>query len=158
MDGEHRLSGKLDPYEESIRVPFIVRWDALGIPPRDDSHLAVNIDVAPTFADAAGTTMPGAEGQSLLPLLTNPTASWRSEFLIEHLGEPTSPTYCGVRSTGFTYVQYGTGEEELYDILADPYELQNVARDPQYATTLHDMRAEDHVLCDPVPPGFTWKH
>ena len=63
--------------------------------------------------------MPGAEGQSLLRLLTNPTASWRSEFLIEHLGEPTSPTYCGVRSTGFTYVQYGTGEEELYDILAD---------------------------------------
>jgi len=71
---------------------------------------------------------------------------------------PTIPSFCAVRSPRYLYVQYATGEEELYDERADPYELANLASDPAYASVLADRRARDHVLCDPVPPGFAWSH
>ena len=80
--GEHRWGTKLVPYEESIRVPYVVRYDA-GIPSaRTDERLVVNIDLAPTFAALAGIPAPGAEGESLLPLLGDPMASGaRTSFL-----------------------------------------------------------------------------
>jgi choline-sulfatase len=64
------------------------------------------------------------------------------------------PTFCGVRKSGFSYVLYNTGEEELYDLTADPYELTNVATNPNYLSTLVSMRKTMKVLCNPVPPGF----
>jgi hypothetical protein len=63
-----------------------------------------------------------------------------------------------VRGTRWVYVQYATGEEELYDLDADPYELQNVASKPSNAGILDQMRSDDHVLCDPRPPRFKWTH
>ena len=56
------------------------------------------------------------------------------------------------------YVQYSTGEEELYDLADDPYQLQNVAGDPEHVDELIQLRQRDHELCDPVPPGFVWSH
>ena len=68
--------------------------------------------------------------------------------------EGASPTtFCAVRSTDFAYVAYGTGEEELYDINADPYELQNLAYDPGHAQDVQTMRAKLAGLCSPPPPG-----
>jgi len=64
------------------------------------------------------------------------------------------PTYCEVRAVGYNYVKYQTGEEELYDLTQDPNQLQNVASDPSYASTLDAMRSEEQRLCDPPPPGF----
>jgi hypothetical protein len=69
MWGEHRHEFKLAPYEESIRVPFVIRFDRMIGNPRIDRHLVLNLDLAPTFADAGGVRAPGAEGRSLLPLL-----------------------------------------------------------------------------------------
>ena len=158
--GEHRLTGKIAPYEESIRVPLIVRYDPLTSTPRADDHLVANIDYAPTFADLAGVSnlASGAEGTSLMPLLASPTASWRNDFLVEHLNDGGAndkvPTYCEVRAVGYNYVKYQTGEEELYDLTQDPNQLQNVASDPSYASTLDAMRSEEQRLCDPPPPGF----
>jgi arylsulfatase A-like enzyme len=130
--GEHRLGAsgspqdKASPYEESINVPFIVRWDAAGwAVPRTDDHLVANVDLAETFANAAGTTEPGNEGLSLLPLIQDPGGTWRTDFLIEHgVDERFIPAYCGVRTPTLAYVQYSTGEEELYDLAGDPFELQ----------------------------------
>jgi N-acetylglucosamine-6-sulfatase len=152
--GEHRRSHKEDPYEESIRVPFVVRYDALNVPARVEPQVALNIDLAPTFAHLAGAAIPLVDGQSLLPLLTVPGIPWRSDFLIEHLRTASSriPTYCGVRTTSSLYVSYETGEEELYNLIADPYQLTNLATSPAARPTLRALRARLAQLCNPPPP------
>jgi arylsulfatase A-like enzyme len=153
--GEHRLTAKQLPYEESIRIPLVIRYDPLTTSSRRIRPQALNIDLAPTFADVAGVTPPKAvDGRSLLPLLAQTATSWRKSFLVEHLG-PGIPTYCAVRSLRYTYVQYQTKEEELYDLTTDRFQLQNVARDPDYAQVLRKRRANLVTLCSPPPPGFT---
>ena len=154
--GEHRFTGKLAPYEEALRVPLAIRYDALISTPRTDSHLVVNVDWAQTFAEIGGVSAPGAEGTSLVPLLTNPNATWRTEFLIEHVqtGDPV-PTYCGIRDTRYVYVRYATGEEELYDLSTDPYQMTNRATDPSLASVLAERRTRLQTLCNPPPPGLT---
>jgi N-acetylglucosamine-6-sulfatase len=155
--GEHRWRFKRVAYEESIRVPMVLRFDALISESRREDHLVLNIDVAPTFAEVAGVPSPGVDGRSLRPLIVNPdTTSWRTEFLIENLrlrNQPL-PTFCSVRSETFTYVLYQTGEEELYDLALDFYQLGNVAGDPSYASVLLAMRGLEAALCDPPPPGW----
>jgi arylsulfatase A-like enzyme len=153
--GEHRFTViKQVPYEESIRTPFVVRDDQLIQGPRTDAHLVLNLDIAPTFAAAAGVPAPGAEGSSLLPLLIDPSASWRSDFLVEHLGPRGIPTYCAVRTSRYIYVYYLTRERELYDLRRDPFELQNRARDRRYASILAALRVRLAQLCQPPPPGY----
>jgi arylsulfatase A-like enzyme len=153
----HRWNGKLAPWEESIRVPFVIRYDPMtkGVASHDD-HLVVNVDAAPTFAEAARVAAPGAEGRSLLKLLKEPTSGWRDSFVLEHYiegGDP--PTYCGVRTTRYKYIEYSTGEEELYDLQADPYELESKHADPAFASLKADLHARMVSLCSPPPPGFT---
>jgi N-acetylglucosamine-6-sulfatase len=161
LDGEHRLIEKVAPYEESIRVPLVVRYDPLTTERRvDSSHLVLNIDLAPTFAQLAGVTPPDMEGSSFLPFLSDPVALGRRDFLVEHLGATRLPTYCSVRSTRYDYTVYQYSdtqekEDELYDLQADPYELDNLASDPAYASikaSLHDRLSD---LCVPAPPRST---
>ncbi len=156
--GEHRWTHKSVPYEESIRVPMVVRYDRLISEPRTDPHLVADIDLAPTFAAAAGVPSPNAEGKSFLSLLDSSSSKWRSGFLIEHLPSQTVevPTYCALRSRHFLYVAYATGEEELYDLRTDPYELENIVSDSAYGSVLDARRARLRALCDPPPPGDTF--
>jgi N-acetylglucosamine-6-sulfatase len=161
MYGEHRLDGKQVPYEESIRVPLVLRYDPLTGEAGKDARMALNIDLAPTFADAAGVRMPGADGRSLLSLIRNPSAPGRGWFLIEHermdSGPPLEgiPTYCAVRSQRWKYVYYDGGDEELYDLAKDPFELLNVAGDPSAPEALGRAKTELARLCNPPPPGLT---
>jgi arylsulfatase A-like enzyme len=157
--GEHRLTGKKVPYEESIRVPIVVRYDPVtNLQHRVDHHLVLNVDFAQTFAEVAGVSAPGAEGKSLLPLLRDPSTPWRKKFLIEYW-QPRQPhwvpPYCAVRTQRDIYVEYLTGEEELYDLAADPYELRNLAADPADAALKSTLHAEMVRMCSPPPPGFT---
>ena len=133
-------------------------WD-VGPPtsvtnPSVRDELVLTIDVAPTFAALAGTTAPGADGSSLLPLLTPGPAPWRTDFLIEHLITQV-PTYCAVRTEDHLYVQYATGEEELYVVANDPYQLENRASDPTLLSLRNTFRSRTIALCSPPPPGFT---
>ncbi|MFL5736274.1 MAG: sulfatase-like hydrolase/transferase [Actinomycetota bacterium] len=153
--GEHRWTGKLVPYEESIRVPIIARYDALTKGAKVDPHLVANLDFAPTFASAAGVDAPGAEGSSFLPLMDGNGAGWRTNFLVEHAMSPQVPTYCAIRNQRYLYVKYETGEEELYDLSTDPYELDNLAQDPAFATQKRTMYRRLLDSCNPPPPGYT---
>lgn len=165
--GEHGWRGKHVPYEESIRLPLVVRFDPaledtdddrLGSRPRRSRHLVNTTDLAPTIGEAAGVATPGAEGLSLMPLLAGEDPRWRRSLLFEHLGRPSQedspPTYCGLRTKRYSYIAYETGERELYSIKEDPYQLFNLA-----GLGLEPLEALDATLreeCDPPPPGFVW--
>jgi N-acetylglucosamine-6-sulfatase len=158
-NGAHRLLNKQVPYEESIHVPLIVRYDPVTkLHASTNTALALNVDFAPTFADAADVLAPGVEGHSLLPLLAGDQVKWRTEFVVEHVVEPHrpgAPTFCAVRTTRYAYVLYsGVSGEELYDLRTDPYELQNLAAEPQFASLKAQLRADDLRLCSPRPPGW----
>jgi arylsulfatase A-like enzyme len=160
--GEHPLiaARKLVPYEEPIRVPLVIRYDPLvKEQPSQDGHIVLNIDLAPTLAAVARARMTGTEGRNLLPLLTSHRpVSWRSDFLIEHLAGPPQrdvPSYCAVRSERYKYVLYETREEELYDLLRDPHELDNIASHPAAAAVKARLRQRLARLCRPAPPDYT---
>jgi len=135
--GEHReFAGKDSDFEESIRVPLIIRAPGLVGAPREESRLALNIDLAPTLAAAAGVTPTSpVDGASLLPLLRDEASPWRTDFLIEHFDFSSAGlfNYAGVRTDEWKYVEYPiTGEAELYDLVNDPYELDSRHADPAY--------------------------
>ena len=138
--GPHRFPhGKEAAYEESIRVPLVVRGP--GVPAgqiRD--QIVANIDFAPSFGELARTHLPDSvDGRSFAPLLTaSPPADWRPDLLLEHwqnLSDPDNPrfvkggipTFYGLRTADqLTYVEYVTGETEFYDMRNDPYQLNNL--------------------------------
>ena len=149
--GEHRLEGKAVPYEESIRVPFVIRYGALGTDPRTVPELALNIDIAPTLAELAGVVSYDAEGRSLVPLLSLPPPSnWRTDFLVEHRRHQTMPAYCELHTTSRVFVLYADGEKEFYNLDRDPYERENIA--PHVDTSPYRHRLSE--LCNPPPPGM----
>jgi N-acetylglucosamine-6-sulfatase len=159
--GEHRLTvdAKQNPYDEALRVPLVVRYEAATTTPRTDHHLVANIDWAPTLADIAGAAHPRTEGRSFLPLLQGRALHkpWRTQFLLEHYdGNPPSvaPTFCGIRSIGYMYTLYSGGYQELYDLERDPYELTNIAYDQAEAPVIRRMRALLARECTPPPPGY----
>ena len=159
--GEHRWDNKLDAYEESIRVPLLIRYDPLTSRSRVDTHLALNIDLAPTLAQLAGVALPSTDGASLVPVLRRNQRGWRTNFLIEDgAAEPHHfvPKYCAVRSYGYLYVGYENGEEELYALRRDPYELTNRVRSNGLRDVRSHFRERLRILCDPPPPGYVVQH
>jgi N-acetylglucosamine-6-sulfatase len=143
LQGEHRIPGdKFLPYEESLRVPFIIRGP--GVPKGQVVHGQVgNIDFAPTLVDLADATAKRTmDGVSLMPTIHNPKRRPDRAIEIEALAPlfKTIPIngwdrpYTGVRTDRYTYIVWtDTGEKELYDRQTDPYELTNLANDPAYA-------------------------
>lgn len=144
MHGEHRaLAEKVLPYEESIRIPLMMRGP--GVPRgRVDRRLVANVDVAATILDLTGTT-PGLiqDGRSLLELLADPGAEWGRDILIENgRGANAVPAYRGIRTYRFVYVEHRTtGEYELYDLAEDPYQLRSVDGQDRYRKVQRDLKA-----------------
>ncbi len=127
--GEHRWESKDVPYEESIAVPLVIRYDAVIPAARNDGHLVTNVDFAPTFAEAAGATAPPVEGLSMLSLLREPTVLWRKGFLIEHAADHGGngvPSYCGYHSKRYVLVRYSGNDSEFYDLRRDPLQRENL--------------------------------
>jgi len=126
--GEHRIPReKLHTYEESIRVPLLIRGPSVphGVSVRD---LAVNADLAPTIVSLAGARPRLVmDGRSLLPLARHPTVERGRELPIE------TRTYKAIRTRRYIYVRYRSGERELYDLRKDPYELESLHADPAHA-------------------------
>lgn len=151
--GDHRFGvTKNCPYEACVKVPFIVYAPGYYTPRTDSIHLVANIDLAPTIAEWAGVTVPRkVDGLSLVPILKDPSAKWREEILFEHW--PTEegvgsmiPQFESVRTEQWKYTEYSTGERELYDLVNDPYELQNVAGKKAYEDIQAELAARLHAL------------
>jgi arylsulfatase A-like enzyme len=131
--GEHRNNEQKDrPYEESARVPLYVRGPEIT-PETQVDELVLNNDLVPTFAELAGVELGEEEtdGRSLLPLLRGERPGWwplrwRSTILLEGFVGKGARVYGAVRTKTHKYVEYGNGEAELYDLQADPYELENI--------------------------------
>jgi arylsulfatase A-like enzyme len=139
--GEHRVkTGKNRVYEEAIRVPLVIRGP--GVPEGETvDDLSVNADLAPTILDATGATAGLTEdGRSLLPFAVHPDRFHGRELLLEKGdvldndddGVVPSGTFAAVRTSRYVYVENATGELELYDLEADPYQLQNQITNPAY--------------------------
>jgi arylsulfatase A-like enzyme len=151
--GEHRLRAKWYPYEESVRVPFVMRYDALISSARREARTALGIDLAPTFAEVAGAAAPGSEGRSLLSVLAGNNVPWRPSFLVETLNR-YPPTYCALRSPRYSFITYRTGVREIYDVAVDPYQLRNIAATENGRTIVKGLVQPLARLCNPPPPGF----
>jgi arylsulfatase A-like enzyme len=149
--GQHRLdSGKNTAYDEDLYVPLLVRGP--GVPAGQVvTKITANVDYAETWAELAGVTPASfVDGRSLVPFLRGQSpATWRQALLLEHAGpsitlpsddgtlEPQdpfdvqaqatggAPVFVGIRTSARTYVEYDTGERELYDHAADPSQLAN---------------------------------
>lgn len=142
MWGEHSLWFKAKPYQEAFRVPFIVLMP--GIAPRvDASIIAPSLDIGPTLFELAGIVKP-THGMSILPLLNDPAAPWRTELFLEEtdntLGGPA--IFGGIVTADSQYDKYWSGEEELYNTLADPYQLNSLSKDPSQAALKATMAAD----------------
>jgi N-acetylglucosamine-6-sulfatase len=139
--GEHGLSDERRlAYEESIRLPLLVRYPPQVPAGSTPAPMALTIDLAPTFLELAGLAAEAMDGRSLLPLLQGPPPPWRTSFLIEYTSDIVFPRiermgYDAVRTERHKYVRYRElpGTDELYDLEADPYELRNLMGTPREA-------------------------
>ena len=132
--GEHRLLKKGVPYEEPTRIPFLVHWP--GVAGRTEPAVISSVDMSATVCALAGAPPQSADGIDLTPLVTMGTPV-RDVAYIEAAGT----TWDGLRSAQHKYAEYRNGGRALYDLVGDPWELQNRALDPAYGTTRSTLAA-----------------
>jgi arylsulfatase A-like enzyme len=130
--GDHGLFDKRFMYEESLRMPFLVRWPAAIKPGTKSDAMALNVDFAPTFLDAAGIAKPAEmQGQSLLPVLRGRTPhTWRTSMYYRYYHDPgdhNTRAHYGVRTLTHKLIYFWKKDQwELFDLVNDPYELHNL--------------------------------
>ena len=132
--GEHCSGDKRAMYEESLRVPMLIRYPRLFRKGLVLDELALNIDLAPTFLDLAGVAAPpNMQGASWKELASgNKPAGWRQSFFAEYYKELGDvPTCYAIRTATHKLVKYPNLPEftEVFDFTADPYEIKNLASD-----------------------------
>ena len=146
--GEHGWYDKRWMFEESLKMPFLIRWPEHIQPETRSEALIQNIDYAPTFLDAAGIRIPKEiQGASLLPLFAEPNSSnWRESVYYhyyEHGGEHQVPRHEGVRTSRFKLINFYSNDGfNLFDLKTDPQEMHDLSGDPKYADTLSAMQKE----------------
>jgi arylsulfatase A-like enzyme len=147
--GEHgQFDQKRFAWEESIRVPLLMRFPKLIPAGSRREQMTLNIDLAPTFLELGGAKPYSAlHGKSLVPVLRDERAPLRDAFLCEYFLEkfvPAAPEWKCVRTARWKYIRY-TGHQtfdELYDLRADPRELRNVVGEAANAEVLKDLKEQ----------------
>ncbi len=163
--GDHGWYDKRFMYEESLRMPFILRYPRKVAAGTTNDDMVLNVDFAPLFLDLAGVEVPAdMQGRSFLPLLQGETPSdWREAMYYRywmHKAHHNVYAHYGIRTLQHKLIYYyadaleqaGSIDEtyepewELFDLAQDPYELHNVYGDPDYAATAAALKAELHQL------------
>ena len=148
--GEHGLTvERRFAYEEGIRTPFLVRYPSRVAAGSSVDDMIIALDIAPTLIElAGGRPGPHVQGRSFLPLLEGKRDGWRRSFLIEYYSEGAWPWLVGmgyraVRTERHKYISWTHHDvTELYDLVADPYEMANLADDPAHAPLRAGLHAE----------------
>ena len=150
--GDHGWYDKRWMYDESMKMPFVIKWPDVIKPGSVDEHLIQNIDYAATFLEMAATEVPeDIQGESLVPLLKGEAeADWRTSLYYHYYEFPSVhmvPRHYGIRTERFKLMHfYEFGEEwEFYDLEKDPDELKNLYGKPRYAKLIeqHKMELKD---------------
>ncbi|MGZ8667186.1 MAG: sulfatase family protein [Solirubrobacterales bacterium] len=170
--GEHRLDrSKFLPYEPAIRMPLLIRGPGIRANSSTE-QLVANVDLAPTIVDLAGAHADRSfDGRTLVPFWTRTALRTRRPILLESFAKATDITpggerhgigrrratpsisapienYLGVRLDSYKYIEYETGDRELYDLRRDPYELRNVVTEGRYARVRAFLRRQLRRLED----------
>lgn len=151
--GQHGRVDKRTAYEDSLRIPFLVRYPPLARPGTVIQPMVLTLDLAPSILDICGVKpLRGVAGRSWKPLLEGRRVSWRNSFLYEYNYEPQfpyTPNVRAVRTDEWKFIRYPHGDgspdrftAELYDLRTDPYELRNLANDPAWARQRRTMERE----------------
>jgi arylsulfatase A-like enzyme len=145
--GEHGWYDKRFMYEESIRMPFVVRWPGVIKPGTRNDRFALNVDFAPTFLAAAGMAPPAdLHGRSLLPLLRGESpGDWRTMlyYRFYHTGHNQVSPHWGVRTARHKLIYFNRLDQwELFDLQADPREMRNLYAEPVAAATVANHKVE----------------
>ena len=135
-------------YEESIRMPFLVRYPPVIKPGSVSDAMILNVDLAPTFLDLAGQTTPAeVQGRSISALLAGKSpADWRQSWYYRYYHYPnehgTEPHY-GVRTERYKLIYFHRiNQWELFDLKTDPRELKNIVSDPKNAALVQELKEE----------------
>lgn len=152
--GEHGWFDKRFMYEESMRTPLIMRYPSMIKAGANDNHLVQNIDMAPTFLQLAGLTIPeDMQGVSLLPVMKNDIPHWRKALYYHYYefpGEHKVYRHFGIRSNRYKLIRF-YGEKnfwELYDLKSDPSEMKNLYSNKKYQTIAADLKKQLQSLIE----------
>jgi len=146
--GEHGLFDKRFMYEESLRMPFLVRWPGVIKPGTHSDAMALNVDFAPTFLEAAGLPVPPEmQGRSLVPVLRGQVPrDWRTSMYYRYYHDPgdhNTRAHYGVRTRTHKLVYYWKKDQwELFDLVHDPSEMNNLYGQPGQDELTKTLKAE----------------
>jgi len=146
--GDHGMYDKRFMYEESLKMPFLVRWPSLVKPGSVTDAIATNCDFAPTFLELAGAQIPSdMQGRSLLPVLRgNPPADWRKAFYYRYYHDPgdhDTRAHYGIRTETHKLIHFWRIDQwEAYDLVKDPEEMRNIYSDPGARQTIERLREQ----------------
>lgn len=146
--GDHGWFDKRWMYEESLKMPFVIRWPGVIEPGSENHDLIQNLDYAQTFLDIAGIDAPsGMQGKSLVPLMMGKKPlNWRDAIYYhyhEYPGAHSVRKHYGVRTDRYKLIYYYEIDEwELFDLARDPHELNNIIDNPMYEDVVAEMKSE----------------
>ena len=150
--GDHGWYDKRWMYEESLKMPFIVKWPGVTKPGSKTTKMVQNLDYAETFLDIAGATIPDdMQGLSLVPLLKgeNPK-DWRRSIYYHYYEYPSVhmvPRHNGIRTNRYKLMHfYQFDEWEFYDLKSDPDEYNNLYNNPEYQSLVKRMKNQLNQL------------
>ncbi len=152
LQGEHGVfNQKRVAFEESIRIPLLIRYPVLIQTASVSHRFVLNVDLAPTFLELAGIEVPAViQGKSLMPLFGDPegkSVDWRNHFVAEYFMEKSSrsfPSWQMIRAGDWKYIHYPNleGADELYHLASDSHEMHNRIKDPDTAPSVNKLKRQ----------------